>query len=84
MIYFGKPPLGSCNLLGGCFQLGRLQMPRDSGRWKDLTGMRFCKVIRHTCSDMLITKQQKRTLIGQAKNGDLQAAMRGLQTIMER
>lgn len=59
-------------------------MPRHGNRWKDLTGMRFCKVIRQTCSDGLITKQQKRTLIGQAKYGDLQAAMRGLQTIMER
>lgn len=45
---------------------------------------RFCKVVSQAYRDDLLTKQQAKTLIGQAKHGDLQSALRGLQTIMER
>lgn len=44
----------------------------------------FCKVVSKACKDGLLTVQQAKTLIGQAKRGELTSAMRGLQTIAER
>lgn len=44
----------------------------------------FCKVVSQARHDGLLTRQQASTLMGQAKNGQLRAAMKGLQTTMER
>lgn len=44
----------------------------------------FCKVISQASYDGLLSRQQAKTLIGQAKSGQLKAAMMGLQTIMNR
>lgn len=44
----------------------------------------FCKVVSQAGVDGLLSRQQAKTLIGQAKSGQLQAAKRGLQTIMNR
>lgn len=44
----------------------------------------FCKVVAQACHCGLLSKQQAKTLMGQAKHGELGAAKRGLQTIMER
>ena len=44
----------------------------------------FCKVVSQASHDGLLSRQQAKTLIGQAKSGDLKAAMRGLRTLMER
>lgn len=44
----------------------------------------FCKVVSQAAHDKLLNRQQAKTLIGQAKSGDLKAAMMGLRTLMER
>ena len=44
----------------------------------------FCKVVSQASHDGLLSRQQAKTLIGQAKNGHLESAKKGLQTIMER
>lgn len=44
----------------------------------------FCKVVSQASADGLLSRQQAKTLIGQAKGGQLEAAKRGLQTIMNR
>lgn len=44
----------------------------------------FCKVVSQASFDGLLSRKQAKTLVGQAKSGQLQAAKRGLQTIMNR
>lgn len=44
----------------------------------------FCKAVRACQQRGDITKQQARTLIGQAKAGDLSGAMRGVERIYSR
>lgn len=44
----------------------------------------FCRAVNQACRDGLLSWQQARTLMGQAKHGDLCAAMQGLETIMRR
>ena len=44
----------------------------------------FCKAVSQACVDGLMSRQQAKTLIGQAKHGDLRGAMRGLTTIAGR
>lgn len=44
----------------------------------------FCKVVSQANHDGLLSRQQTKTLIGQAKNGQLQEAKIGLQTITNR
>ena len=44
----------------------------------------FCKAVAQGSHDGLLSRRQAKTLMGQAKSGELQAAMKGLQTIMSR
>lgn len=44
----------------------------------------FCRVVAQASHDGLLSKQQAKTLIGQAKSGRLRAAMKGLGTILNR
>lgn len=44
----------------------------------------FCKVVSQACRDGLMSRQQAKTLIGQAKHGDMDGAMRGLTTVVGR
>jgi hypothetical protein len=44
----------------------------------------FCKVISACVKRGELSKQQGRTLIGQAKHGDLSGAMRGVERIYTR
>lgn len=44
----------------------------------------FCRVVSKASHDGLLSKQQAKTLIGQAKSGKLNEAMRGVETIMGR
>lgn len=44
----------------------------------------FSRVVSQASHDGLLSRQQAKTLIGQAKSGQMQAAMKGLQTIMNR
>lgn len=44
----------------------------------------LCKVIAQAHKDNLINRQQAKTLMGQAKQGQPDAAMRGLKTIIDR
>ena len=44
----------------------------------------FCKVVSQACRDGLVSRQEAKTLIGQAKHGDMDGALRGLSTLMER
>lgn len=44
----------------------------------------FCKVVSQAVHDGLLSRQQAKTLIGQAKHGDLGAAKQGLQKIVGR
>ena len=44
----------------------------------------FCKAVRACMQRGEITTQQARTLIGQAKHGDLAGAMRGVERIYSR
>lgn len=50
--------------------------------WRDVKA--FCKVVSKACSDGILSRQQAKTLIGQAKHGDLEGAMRGVLTLMGR
>lgn len=51
---------------------------------REMRAKEFCKAVAQACHDGLLTKQQAKTLIGQAKHDDLKAAMMGLQTLVER
>ena len=44
----------------------------------------FCKAVSQACVDGLMSRQQAKTLIGQAKHGDLDGAKRGVMTLMGR
>lgn len=44
----------------------------------------FCKVVKACQQRGEITRQQARTLIGQAKHGDLSGAMRGVERMYSR
>ena len=44
----------------------------------------FCKVVSEACEKGMLTAQQGKTLVGQAKSGDYDAAMKGLKTIADR
>ena len=44
----------------------------------------FCKVVAQANHDGLLSRQQAKTLTGQAKSGQLKAAKTGLLTIMNR
>lgn len=44
----------------------------------------FCKAVSQASHDGLLSRQQAKTIIGQAKSGQLQAAKTGLQTVMNR
>lgn len=44
----------------------------------------FCKVVSQASAEGLLSRQQAKTLIGQAKSWQLEAAKRGLQNIMDR
>ena len=44
----------------------------------------FCKTVAQASKYGLLTKQQAKTLMGQAKHGDLGGAMVGLQRVMGR
>ena len=56
----------------------------SSGDSRPYEVKRLCKSISKACRDSLITENQAKTLVGQAKHGDIDAVMRGLQTIMNR
>lgn len=44
----------------------------------------FCRVVVACVRRGELTRQQARTLMGQAKSGDMEGALRGLQRIYER
>ena len=44
----------------------------------------FCQAVAAACARGELTKQQAKTLQGQAKHGNHRAALKGLQTIYDR
>jgi len=44
----------------------------------------FCKAVSQASHDGLLSRQQAKTLMGQAKHGDYAGAMRGIERIYSR